>query len=110
MAPEIYDRNYGSKCDIWSIGVIAFILLTGQVPFKGNDFNVMLKVRRANYNFKHPAWNGISDKCKDFISKLLTLDPNDRPSAEEALKHPWLDDANLSGKASVEQNIASTSL
>jgi len=111
IAPEVLAKSYGSKCDIWSIGVITFIILSGIPPFNGaSDQEIMKKVKLGKFNFNDPAWKGISDMCKDFISKLLTLDQTKRPSAEEALKHPWLEAANLSGKASVSQDIAINSL
>ena len=70
----------------------------------------MKKVKLGKFNFNDPAWKSISDTCKDFIKQLLTLDQNKRPSAEEALKHPWLDAATLSGKSAVSQDIAINSL
>jgi serine/threonine protein kinase len=54
----------------------------------------MKKVKLGKFNFNDPVWKSISDQCKDFITKLLTLDQNTRPSAEQALQHPWLKQAH----------------
>ena len=99
IAPEVLKNRYDEKCDIWSIGVITFIILSGIPPFNGaSDQEIMKKVKLGKFNFNDPAWKGISDNCKDFITKLLTLDQNKRPSADEALKHPWLESATLAQK------------
>jgi calcium-dependent protein kinase len=91
IAPEVLNKNYGPKCDIWSIGVILYIILSGIPPFNGaSDQEIMKKVKLGKFNFNDPAWKTISDPCKNFISRLLTLDQNARPSAEEALKDPFL--------------------
>merc|ERR1712228_727382 len=83
--------GYNSKCDIWSCGVISYILLSGQPPFNGqSDQEIMKKVRAGSFSFDDKVWNNISDNCKDFISKLLTFKADERPSAEDILQHPWL--------------------
>jgi serine/threonine protein kinase len=65
--------------------------LSGIPPFNGaSDQEIMKKVKLGKFNFNDPVWKSISDSCKDFISKLLTLDQNARPSAEQALEHPFL--------------------
>lgn len=91
IAPEVLSQNYGCKCDIWSCGVITFIVLSGAPPFNGqNDSEIMKKAKVGKFSFAGPMWNKISEEAKDFITKLLTKDQNKRPSAEEALKHPWI--------------------
>ena len=91
IAPEVLNKNYSSKCDIWSAGVITYILLSGMPPFNGqSDQEIMKKVRLGTVSFDDRIWSSISDRAKDFISKLLTYKQEDRPTAEEALKHPWL--------------------
>lgn len=62
-------------------------------PFNGSsDQEIMKKVRVGKFSFSDPCWSNISEKAKDLITKLLTYDPEQRPSAEEALKHPWITD------------------
>ena len=85
------NKKYNEKCDIWSCGVILYIILSGMPPFNGsNDQDIMKKVRVGKFSFSDACWSNISDKAKNLISKLLTYDPETRPAAEEALKHPWI--------------------
>ena len=94
IAPEVLAKSYGPKCDIWSCGVICFIVLSGIPPFNGSsDQEIMKKVKIGKFSFADPVWNSISDNAKDFITKLLTKDQNARPSAEETLMHPWIQEA-----------------
>jgi calcium-dependent protein kinase len=75
IAPEVLAKNYGPKCDIWSCGVITYIVLSGIPPFNGaSDQEIMKKVKIGKFHFADPVWNTISNEAKDFISKLLTLD------------------------------------
>jgi calcium-dependent protein kinase len=104
----VLNKNYGSKCDIWSAGVITYILLSGSPPFNGqSDQEIMKKVRSGHFSFDDKCWASISDKGKDFISKLLTYKPDLRPSAEQALKHPWI--AELS-HIKVDESLALNAL
>jgi calcium-dependent protein kinase len=69
--------------------------LSGIPPFNGaSDQEIMKKVKSGKFSFADPVWATISDMAKDFISQLLTLDQYKRPSAEQALKHPWIVEAN----------------
>jgi calcium-dependent protein kinase len=80
------NKSYNEKCDIWSCGVILYITLSGIPPFNGaSDQEIMKKVKLGKYSFSDACWANISDKAKDLINKLLTLDPDRRPSAEVAL-------------------------
>jgi calcium-dependent protein kinase len=91
IAPEVLNKNYNSKCDIWSAGVITYILLSGMPPFNGqSDGEIFKKVRAGHYSFSDKSWDSVSAKAKDFITKLLTYKAEDRPTAEQALKHPWI--------------------
>jgi len=91
IAPEVLNKNYTSKCDIWSCGVIAYILLSGVPPFNGQtDQEIMKKVRAGQFRFEDKCWTAISDNAKDFIRKMLTYDQEKRPDAETILQHPWI--------------------
>ena len=80
-----------------AIGVIAFLLLSDEKPFKGkNKKEVKQSIMRCNYNFSAPTWNNVSQAAKDFVSSLLVYDQEERLSAEAALRHPWLNDTQLS--------------
>ena len=93
MAPEVFARNYTRACDLWSIGVITFILLSGNVPFDGEtDQEVFAAVQNGYFDFKAPEWNNISKKAKGFITQLLEKDPSARMTATQAMEHPWLKD------------------
>jgi len=93
IAPEVLNKKYNEKCDIWSCGVITYIILSGMPPFNGqSDQEIMKKVRIGKFSFSDPCWSNVSDKGKDFITKLLTYDVDQRPSAEVMLQHPWIVD------------------
>ena len=91
VAPEVLNREYTKSCDIWSIGVITYILLCGYPPFYGDtDNQIFDSVRTGRFDFPSPDWDGISDNAKDFICALLRRDPSKRLSASKALKHTWI--------------------
>ena len=92
VAPEVLlAEEYDAKCDIWSIGVIAYILLSGHPPFLGDDERDTLRlVKEGKLQFKGGDWSAISKEAKEFVTLLLTKEPNQRPSASEALQHSWL--------------------
>ena len=77
MAPEILERNqYDQQCDLWSLGVIAFICMSGALPFSSsNEVRTHANIVTCNYEFKSNEWEGISSDAKNWISKLLELDP-----------------------------------
>ncbi|CAB4485013.1 kinase-like protein [Rhizophagus irregularis] len=92
MAPEIFGNSgYSKPIDLWSIGVITYFILCGFEPF-GNEgtYEEIHDVLRANYNFNEKSWKKVSDTAKDFINKLLVIDPDSRLNAYQALAHPWL--------------------
>lgn len=91
IAPEVLDKHYNSKCDVWSAGVITYILLSGMPPFNGaSDSEICTKIRMGIHSFDDKAWSNISEEAKDFISQLLTYNYKKRPSAADALKHNWI--------------------
>ena len=100
IAPEVinvgYFRTqrdpYDCKCDIWSVGVITYILLSGKMPFHGKHFKETFgKIVKGQWAFVGDVWDtSVSPAAKDFIRKLLTMDPKARPSATEALRHAWV--------------------
>ncbi len=90
VAPEVLENNYDESCDIWSCGVIMFILLSGKMPFNGYDEDEILeKVSKGKFDLKQKEFLKVSLEAKDLICKLLTFNPNQRPNARSALRHPW---------------------
>lgn len=91
VAPEVLRRKYTSSCDIWSIGVITYILLCGYPPFYGDsDKQIFESVRTGFFDFPSPDWDEISNEAKDFVCSLLKSNPEERLSAEQARRHPWI--------------------
>ncbi|EED92424.1 predicted protein, partial [Thalassiosira pseudonana CCMP1335] len=92
VSPEILKRDpYGLKTDMWSLGVIIFILLGGYPPFQNDDQKLQFEnIKKGNYIFVDKYWGTISDDAKSMIDSLLTIDPAKRLSAEDALSHPWM--------------------
>ena len=96
VAPEVIRGSYDERCDIWAIGVITFLLLSGDPPFGGcGGPEPLLQVRsniiRGDYEFEpEDIWNLVSARAKEFINAMLVVDPKDRPTARDAQKHLWL--------------------
>lgn len=91
IAPEVIRKSYGPKCDIWSLGVILYVLLCGYPPFDGeDDEEIMAAVEQGKFDFSSEEWDLVSNDAKNFIKKLLTYDENKRISADAALSDPWL--------------------
>ena len=97
VSPEVLRGDYNEKCDLWSIGVILFILLSGRPPFGGNTDQIILQsVHSGKYSFSTPEWENVSDSAKDLIDKLLEYDVDKRISAKDALNHDWILDIGKS--------------
>src|SRR3990167_5897991 len=92
VAPEIlFENKYSKPVDLWSIGVIAYVLLSGYPPFYSDNLpKLFAQIKGAKYNFAGKEWDNTSDEAKDFIEKLLVINPEKRMTAKEALRHPFL--------------------
>uniref|UniRef100_A0A669PXW4 Protein kinase domain-containing protein n=1 Tax=Phasianus colchicus TaxID=9054 RepID=A0A669PXW4_PHACC len=92
MAPEVVSfEPVGLATDMWSVGVICYILLSGESPFQGeNDMETLSNITAAQWEFEEEIFSDISQQAKDFISQLLQKDPRCRLSSPGALQHPWL--------------------
>jgi len=109
MSPQIIERSYGPKCDVWSCGVIAFMALSGYAPFDGDsDQETMDAIKDGKFDFDEEEFDDVSDLAKDFIRLLLTYDEDKRPTAEEALQHEWI--KTYQSDSVVEDNEIQTAL
>ena len=95
VAPEVISKKYTEKCDIWSTGILLFILLTGTPPFVGDrDKEIFRNILNENYSLDIDGEDDLSDEVKDMVHLMLTFDQDERPSAEELLTHPWFEILN----------------
>ncbi|CAI9101083.1 OLC1v1038329C1 [Oldenlandia corymbosa var. corymbosa] len=91
VAPEVLHRSYSLEADIWSIGVITYILLCGSRPFWARtESGIFRAVLRADPNIEDIPWPSVSPEAKDFVKRLLNKDYRKRMTAAQALTHPWL--------------------
>ncbi|KAG2486606.1 hypothetical protein HYH03_014774 [Edaphochlamys debaryana] len=90
-APEVLHCKYDKSADIWSLGVISYILFAGYPPFNGaTDKEIMLKAQRGFFSLDGPGWDAVSEQAKAFVAAMLRLKPGSRPSAQQLLQHPWM--------------------
>jgi len=92
VAPEVLAATgYDKEVDLWSVGVITYLLLCGFPPFYGDGLpEVFEQIMKAEYDFPEPYWDDISSEAKDLINHLLVVDPAKRLTADQALQHPWI--------------------
>ena len=96
MAPEVLRANYNESCDLWSIGVILYILLIGQPPFFGkNENEISQAIKTGKYDINNKQYLSLSQNAKDLIAKLLKYNPQERITALEALNHPWFNTPDI---------------
>mmetsp|Transcript_168262 Transcript_168262/g.540577 ORF Transcript_168262/g.540577 Transcript_168262/m.540577 type:complete len:557 (+) Transcript_168262:65-1735(+) len=89
IAPEVLKHKYTQKADLWSLGVIVYMLLTGGPPFVGTEKKVLAQIAAGKPQWS-ASWHKLSEGAQHFVKKLLVLDPEARYSAEEALKDEWI--------------------
>ena len=106
IAPEVLNGSYDHMCDIWSCGVILYVLLCGVPPFNGEtDEEIFDAVRRGVFGYPDKLWGNISNDVKDLITKMLCKEDS-RLSAEEVLKHPWVVNEAPNAKDETGLNIS----
>jgi len=92
VAPEVLEGNYGFECDVWSLGIILYILLCGYPPFEGDDNKEIFKrVMTQKVEFDPAEWSEISQEAKDLILLMLIRDPSKRISLQAVRRHSWFE-------------------
>nr|XP_019069483.1 calcium-dependent protein kinase 8 isoform X2 [Solanum lycopersicum] len=106
MAPEVLKRNYGPEVDVWSAGVILYILLCGVPPFWAEtEQGVAQAIIRSVIDFKRDPWPKVSDNAKDLVKKMLDPDPTRRLTAHQVLEHPWLHNIKKAPNVSLGETV-----
>ncbi|KAL4853796.1 Calcium/calmodulin-dependent protein kinase type 1 [Chlorella vulgaris] len=96
-------KRYGPACDLWSAGVVLFLLLSGVPPFSDpSEPRLMRAIAGGKYSFDDPAWEEVSKEAKELVSQLLVVDPSKRMTCEQVLAHPWMT-AAPGGEAELQQ-------
>jgi calcium-dependent protein kinase len=109
IAPEVLRGNYNEKCDIWSCGVVLFVLLTGKAPYPGKDNPTILKnVKNSPLKVKREENLDLSESAFDLLQQMLTLDYYQRISATEVLMHPWIQSSRKLVKSQNPQILSET--
>ena len=91
IAPEVLAEKYDEKCDVWSCGVILYILLCGYPPFNADsDEQILEKIKIGKFSYPPEEWDTVSPLAKDLVNSMLQFHPSKRLSASEALEHKWL--------------------
>lgn len=108
VAPEVLNKSYTSQCDLWSLGVIVFILLVGYMPFSGSSEKVTIDaIKAGKYTVRKDRWSRVTPQGFDFVRKLLKVNPEERMTATAALDHPWLTTrSGLVRRSSVDESMA----
>ena len=112
MAPEIYtdaEHALHPKVDMWSLGVVIYMLLCGGLPFNGTPQQIRAATEAQRYGFTDPIWASISDAAKDLIAHLIAVDRDKRYSAEQVLEHPWVTGENR-GSIALDETIRKLAL
>mmetsp|Transcript_47483 Transcript_47483/g.113962 ORF Transcript_47483/g.113962 Transcript_47483/m.113962 type:complete len:546 (-) Transcript_47483:199-1836(-) len=101
VAPEVLSKSYTSQCDLWSLGVVAFILLVGYMPFSGSEEKQTKDIQEGQFKMKPDRWALVSPEAREFVTSLLQVNPEKRLTAQTALEHVWIE-KRLSSQKPVE--------
>ena len=86
IAPEVLHGEYGKECDIWSLGVVLYIILSGKYPFDGNGrAEVFAKIQNGHFDFPPSSFSKVSEDCKDLIKKMICVDRKKRLTADKCI-------------------------
>lgn len=99
IAPEVLSKYYNEKCDLWSCGVILYILLCGKAPFAGEKDSVIIeKIKKGKFDLSNNLFKDVSSNAKNLLKRLLQMNPRKRLSAQAALKHSWFKKLEIRNK------------
>ncbi|KAJ8566006.1 hypothetical protein K7X08_008582 [Anisodus acutangulus] len=106
MAPEVLKRHYGPEVDVWSAGVILYILLCGVPPFWAEtEQGVAQAIISSVVDFRRDPWPKVSDNAKDLVKKMLNPDPSKRLTAQQVLDHPWIQNDKRAPNVSLGESV-----
>lgn len=106
VAPEVLKRRYGKEADIWSCGVILYILLSGVPPFYGDtEQQIFDAVMKGTVDFASDPWPSISEPAKECVRRMLVRDPKKRATADEVLKHDWIRENGVASSQPLESEV-----
>lgn len=92
ISPEVLNGNYGKECDIWSLGIVLYLLITGKYPFDGNSrAELFAKIQKGTFTFPESVTKKVTPDCIDLIKRMLTVDRTKRISGDQALRHSWFE-------------------
>lgn len=107
LDPPSEDATYTAACDLWSLGILTYVTLSGKAPFWGGPLQMLSKMRSGTYPMKGAVWDTISDHAKDFIQCLLQANPEQRLSINRLLDHPWLESASVTVNPEIVSQVLS---